>query len=84
MNTKRAPKVRFKGFTDAWELRKLRDVTTEIVAGGDIDKDLILDDVSRGVDGRPAGQVNWKGIEGRLFIQKEFDRIIKIITDDEN
>ncbi len=47
-------------------------------------KDLILDDVSRGVDGRPAGQVNWKGIEGRLFIQKEFDRIIKIITDDEN
>ena len=23
MNTKRAPKVRFKGFTDAWELRKL-------------------------------------------------------------
>ena len=44
MNTKRAPKVRFKGFTDAWELRKLRDVTTEIVAGGDIDKDLILDE----------------------------------------
>ena len=23
MNTKRAPKVRFKGFTDAWEQRKL-------------------------------------------------------------
>ena len=27
MNTKRAPKVRFKGFTDAWELRKLKDIT---------------------------------------------------------
>ena len=26
MNTKRAPKVRFKGFTDAWELRKVRDI----------------------------------------------------------
>ena len=26
MNTKRAPKVRFKGFTDAWELRKLEEV----------------------------------------------------------
>lgn len=26
MNTKRAPKVRFKGFTDAWELRKLGEV----------------------------------------------------------
>ena len=26
MNTKRAPKVRFKGFTDAWELRKLGDM----------------------------------------------------------
>lgn len=26
MNTKRAPKVRFKGFTDAWELRKLNEV----------------------------------------------------------
>ena len=26
MNTKRAPKVRFKGFTDAWELRKLGEL----------------------------------------------------------
>ncbi|WP_418556532.1 restriction endonuclease subunit S [Phascolarctobacterium faecium] len=26
MNTKRAPKVRFKGFTDAWELRKLGEI----------------------------------------------------------
>ena len=26
MNTKRAPKVRFKGFTDAWELRKFESI----------------------------------------------------------
>ena len=33
MNTKRAPKVRFKGFTDAWELRKLGELA-DIVGGG--------------------------------------------------
>lgn len=26
MNTKRAPKVRIKGFTDAWELRKFESI----------------------------------------------------------
>ena len=34
MNTKRAPKVRFKGFTDAWELRKwidTVDISTNMV-----------------------------------------------------
>ena len=30
MNTKRAPKVRFKGFTDAWEQRKLGEITEKI------------------------------------------------------
>ncbi|CAK7013112.1 restriction endonuclease subunit S [Phascolarctobacterium sp.] len=40
------PKRRFKEFknTSAWELHKLGDITTEMVAGGDIDKDLILDE----------------------------------------
>ena len=38
------PKIRFKGFSDAWEQRKLGDVATEMVAGGDIDKDLILNE----------------------------------------
>jgi hypothetical protein len=47
-------------------------------------KELILDDVSRGINGRPAGQVDWKGEEGNLFIKSEFDRIIKIITDNED
>ena len=35
------PAIRFAGFTDAWEQRKLGEVATEMVAGGDIDKDLI-------------------------------------------
>lgn len=34
MNTKRAPKVRFKGFTDAWELRKLGELV-DVCSGRD-------------------------------------------------
>ena len=37
------PQIRFKGFTDAWEQCKLGDVATEMIAGGDIDKDIILE-----------------------------------------
>ena len=33
MNTKRAPKVRFKGFTDAWEQRKLGEITNSYSGG---------------------------------------------------
>ena len=33
------PQIRFAGFTDAWEQRKLGDEAIEILAGGDIDKD---------------------------------------------
>ena len=36
------PEIRFKGFTDAWEQRELGDIASDMVAGGDIDKDLIL------------------------------------------
>ena len=32
------PKIRFKGFTDVWEQRKLGDECFELIAGGDIDK----------------------------------------------
>lgn len=31
MNTKRAPKVRFKGFTDAWELRKVGELIEDYI-----------------------------------------------------
>ena len=37
------PKIRFKGFTDAWEQRKLGGEAEELLAGGDIDKDLICE-----------------------------------------
>ena len=36
------PEIRFKVFTDPWEQRKLGDIASDMVAGGDIDKDLIL------------------------------------------
>ena len=42
-NTKK-PAIRFAGFTEAWEQRKLEEVSSEMVAGGDINKDLILDE----------------------------------------
>ena len=37
------PLIRFKGFTDAWEQRKLGDESIEILAGGDIDKNKVTD-----------------------------------------
>lgn len=47
-------------------------------------KDLILDDVQRGIDGRPAGEIDWKGDAGAQYIKDEFDRIISILEADEN
>lgn len=35
------PRIRFKGFTDDWEQRKLGEISSNIIAGGDIDKTLI-------------------------------------------
>lgn len=37
------PAYRFQGYTDAWELRKLRDTVIEIIAGGDIDKNKVVE-----------------------------------------
>ena len=37
-NGELVPEIRFSGFTDPWELRKLGDEVIEIFAGGDIDK----------------------------------------------
>ena len=37
------PRIRFKGYTDAWEQRKLGGEAEELLAGGDIDKDLICE-----------------------------------------
>lgn len=41
-DAKNVPALRFKGFSDAWEKRKLGDVTT-IFAGGDVDKSKLSD-----------------------------------------
>lgn len=38
------PEIRFKGFTGPWEQRKLGDVATEIIAGGDVDKELMFEE----------------------------------------
>ncbi len=38
------PKIRFKGYTEEWEERKLGDEAIEILAGGDIDKEKVVDD----------------------------------------
>ena len=38
MNDLLKPRIRFKGFTDVWEQRKLGDETIELIAGGDVDK----------------------------------------------
>ena len=37
------PEIRFKGFTDPWEQRKLGDEANEILAGGDIDKEKVVE-----------------------------------------
>ncbi len=37
----RKPALRFKGFTEAWEQRKLNNESQYIVAGGDVDKELL-------------------------------------------
>ena len=38
------PNIRFKGYTDDWEQRKLGDEVIEILAGGDINKDKIVEE----------------------------------------
>lgn len=37
------PQIRFPGFNDDWEQRKLRDEAIEMLAGGDIDKSKIVE-----------------------------------------
>ena len=43
VENKKIPEIRFKGFTEDWEQRKLGDEATELIAGGDINKDLVVD-----------------------------------------
>ena len=43
MKDRKKPTIRFKGFTEDWEQRKLRDEVIEILAGGDIDKSKVTE-----------------------------------------
>jgi len=47
-------------------------------------KDLIMEDVRVGFDnGTPATKIDWKGSQGREFITKEFNRILRILSADD-
>ena len=46
MKKKKKPEIRFEGFTDDWEQRKLEDEAIEMLAGGDIDKSRVVDHIS--------------------------------------
>jgi len=61
------PEIRFAGFTDAWEQRKLVELATELVAGGDIDKGLIKENGKYPVI---ANALTNEGIVG--FYDKEY------------
>lgn len=48
-------------------------------------KDLIMEDVRIGFeDGIPATEIDWKGQQGHEFITKEFNRILRIFSADDN
>ena len=42
-NGEQFPELRFPGFTDAWEQRKLGDIANSLIAGGDVNKSELLD-----------------------------------------
>jgi hypothetical protein len=47
-------------------------------------KDLIMDDVQRSYGGRDASTIDWGTEDGKTFIQAEFDRILYILSGDED
>ena len=47
-------------------------------------KELILDDIKRSLGGRNASSIDWNTSEGEAFRQAEFDRILYIMTGDED
>ena len=57
---------------------KIADETMEEI------KELILDDISRKYGGRAASSVDWSSDDGQIFIHKEFDRILYILSGNED
>jgi hypothetical protein len=47
-------------------------------------KELIMDDIRRNYGGRDASTVDWSSADGQAFIQKEFDRILYILSGNED
>lgn len=47
-------------------------------------KDLIMDDVRRGIEGRSVEEINWNGPQATIFIKHEFERMINIFTNNED
>ena len=48
-------------------------------------KDLIMEDVRVGFDqGIPATEIDWRGSQGHEYITKEFNRILRILSADDN
>lgn len=47
-------------------------------------KDLIMEDMRRGYKGHNALSIDWTGNEGRDFVKHEFDRIIYILSGNED
>ncbi|MCD8289829.1 MAG: hypothetical protein LUC26_08025 [Prevotella sp.] len=47
-------------------------------------RELILDDVRKGFKGRSSANIDWAGEEGESFIKHEFDKIIYILSGDED
>lgn len=47
-------------------------------------KALIMDDIQRSRSGRDASSIDWGTEEGKAFLQQEFDRIIYILSGDED
>ncbi len=69
---KTSPKIRFPGFTDAWEQRKLGGIIDKLTGGASIAPD---DYVNEGVRTIPKGAVNDTGIadmSGCKYVSDEF------------
>lgn len=47
-------------------------------------KELILDDIQRNWGGRDVSAIDWSSEDGKAFIQQEFNRIIYILSGNEN
>lgn len=47
-------------------------------------KDQIIEDVRSSRTVRPIESIDWKSTEGETFIKKEFDRIIFILSGNED